>query len=183
MRILLATLCLVAALCLPAFAGDAEREAAGYLSDEGVVVFLFAGIGLPLLEGGADGEQQGYRALDALIATAIASEALKRAVAEERPDGSGEKDSFPSLHSAAAFSVAAVQAERHPDEAWLWYSGASLIAASRVPLKRHRVRDVLAGALLGYGIAQWELSEPNGLVLQPLIQDDGGMGLYISTSF
>jgi membrane-associated phospholipid phosphatase len=183
---LLPSIILAITLALPsaAFAGETERDFAQQVSDEGTVVFLVAGIGLPLLEESEAGEQQAYRTLDALIATTIATEGLQRIIQTERPDGSGEEDSFPSLHSSAAFSVATLQAERHPDEAWLWYSGAALIATSRLPLKRHRVSEVLAGAALGFGIAQWELSAPQGLLLQPLINPQSGdLGLFISKRF
>jgi undecaprenyl-diphosphatase len=75
-------------------------------------------------------------------------------------------DSFPSGHSAAAFSIAAVIAARCPRAGWIAYGGASLIAASRVVTGSHFPSDILAGVLLGLTVgvvvanplAQWRAS-------------------------
>lgn len=184
----LAAIAAAALLCLPvaARAGQEERDIADLVSGPGTVAFLAAGVALPLLRGGVDaeaaaggagpmalgGREQALRASDSLIAAVLASEGLKQLVDAKRPDGSGGR-SFPSTHAAAAFSIAAMKADWHPGEAWLWYGGASLIAASRVTLEKHRVSEVLAGAALGWGTTQLELKQKHGLILQPLIGSDG----------
>jgi membrane-associated phospholipid phosphatase len=61
----------------------------------------------------------------------------------------------------------------HPKQAVLWFMGATLIAESRVKLDRHRASDVIFGAGIGFAAAQWELSRPRGLLLSPLIKEDG----------
>jgi undecaprenyl-diphosphatase len=55
--------------------------------------------------------------------------------------------SFPSGHAVSAFTAAAVLTSGAT--APLWYSLASLVAASRVYVKMHHASDVVAGAALG----------------------------------
>jgi len=45
-----------------------------------------------------------------------------------------------------------------------------------VRLKRHRVSDVAAGALLGYGLARLELSLPRGMLISPFVSAAGDVG-------
>jgi len=74
------------------------------------------------------------------------SELLKRAIPEDRPDGS-DRQSFPSMHTALASASAG----------WQWSAGVSLgafVGASRVGANKHHWGDVLAGAGLG-ALAQW----------------------------
>ncbi len=176
LQLLAASLLFLAAL-LPLScqaASDAtEVQVSEALGSEFTYAYLGAGVLLPLLqEDSAAGRQQALRTADTLGVSVVASELLKRAFDEQRPDGSASR-SFPSTHATAVFAVAAVQAEYDPGSAPYWYAGASAIAYSRVRLKRHRVKDVLAGAALGYGLAQLELQLPHGYVLQPWIEDDG----------
>jgi hypothetical protein len=67
----------------------------------------------------------------------------------ERPDGS-DKLSFPSGHSAGAFTVAAVFSHYY---GWKWgvplYAAAGFIAVSRVEMGKHWPSDVAAGATIG----------------------------------
>jgi membrane-associated phospholipid phosphatase len=65
-----------------------------------------------------------------------------------------------------------MQSHYHPKQALYWYSGATLIAASRVQLDRHHVHDVLAGAAVGYLTSRFELSRPHGLLLAPFVHGD-----------
>lgn len=71
-----------------------------------------------------------------------------------RPSGEGE--GFPSGHSAAAaFGAADLAGKCFPDDraAGLGlYGAAGLTAASRVHAGEHTVRQVLGGALIGFGI-------------------------------
>ncbi len=66
--------------------------------------------------------------------------------------------SFPSGHAAAGFLMAYLVGHFIPAVTWLMYSWALLIAVSRVFLRVHFVSDVIAGALLGTGIAMLSLS-------------------------
>lgn len=119
------------------------------------------------------------RTAEALAATALLTEALKRATRVPRPD-TGSPDSFPSGHASAAFCVATMQASAHPKEAGYWYAGAGLVAWSRVSLDRHRPSDVLAGAALGYLVARLELSRPKGWFVGETL---GGPGIVATARF
>ena len=57
--------------------------------------------------------------------------------------------SFPSGHSATAFSVAMALALCYPRWRWLWFAGGALIALSRLILTQHYLSDVIAGSILG----------------------------------
>ena len=69
-----------------------------------------------------------------------------------------DRYSFPSGHTlhAACFSWQAIV--HYPALAWVLVPVASLIAASRVVLGLHYPSDVLAGAVLGMGLAQLGLA-------------------------
>ena len=120
---------------------------ARFVSGKGNIGFLAAGVAGPLFFGKNDRPEVARR-LDKVLSVTLATEVLKRAFGERRPDGSDHR-SFPSGHSAAAFAIAQVNAEARPKDAVYWYAGAALIADSRVKLRRHYVHDVVAGALLG----------------------------------
>ena len=68
--------------------------------------------------------------------------------------------SFPSGHTlyAVAFTLVAVQG--YPSLAWLLLPFAALVALSRIVLGLHYPSDVLAGALLGAGLALLALQSP-----------------------
>lgn len=128
---------------------------------------------MPLVNDGDKGGQRSLRVLDTLATSAALCYGLKEVIRSPRPDNERELDSFPSCHSMTAFAVARMQSQYHPDWAIAWYSGAALIGYSRVNLNRHRWSEVLVGAGLGYLVAELELSQKNGLILFPLIRDDG----------
>ena len=170
--IIFTLLCCAALLPAAALAADStEVQLAEALSSEATLAYLGLGVGLPLLAGEDCGEQQALRNGDAVVVGVIASELLKQAIQQERPDGSSSY-SMPSTHATATFAMARMQAEHNPDDAAWWYAGATAIAWSRVRLNKHRPEEVLAGAALGYGIAELELSLPNGILLQPWIEED-----------
>lgn len=67
-------------------------------------------------------------------------------------DGAG---CFPSGHTASAFAVATVFAERYPEFARLAYATAGIVGFSRVSTKAHFPSDVFFGAALGYSISRF----------------------------
>lgn len=171
-----------AGLCaaIPAHAESPARKASNFASDSGNIIFLAAAVGLPLLSDGAHGKNHALRAADAIGTSVILSEGLKNLFHEKRPD-SNAHDSFPSGHATAAFAAATVESNLHPHQAPYWFLGATLISYSRVRLHRHYERDVIAGALLGYGTARLELSAPRGLILSPFIQpEDHSVGMRMT---
>lgn len=175
------------ALCVTSIATTAKADSVSqFISDEGTIIYLGTGVVLPLILDGKNGKDQSLRVVDSLGTSFLVCQGLKVVTDVKRPD-SDERDSFPSCHATLAFAVATMQSEYQPKYTLLWYAGASAIAYSRVELNRHRWTEILAGAAIGYGIAKLELSQPNGLILFPLIgsDDEGGtiVGLQVSKSF
>lgn len=71
--------------------------------------------------------------------------------------------SFPSGHSAGAFSVATVVAERYHNHRWVpWavYGMATAISFSRITSNAHFTSDVFLGAALGYTISKYQVLRP-----------------------
>lgn len=94
-----------------------------------------------------------------VIVTVLTSSVCKLAVRRPRPGsayrvlpwGHLSAAGFPSTHSACAFAIAGwLRASRHGR--WL-HAVAILIGYSRVRCRAHHSTDVVAGAVLGYGIA------------------------------
>lgn len=162
-----------------------DRQVGDFFSGTGTILYLAAGVGVPLLEDGKAGKTHSLRALDALTSSVLLTEGMKNLVQEKRPDAASH-DSFPSTHASAAFAIATLESDFHPKQAVYWYAGAAMISASRFTLHRHTVGDVLAGALLGYGVGRWELSSKRGLLLAPFIQPTNkgtAYGLFLSKRF
>ena len=88
--------------------------------------------------------------------TVLAVEALKALVPEQRPDGSDDR-SFPSEHTALAFAAATYFDVRYGQEYRAYvpvmYGLAALTGVARVQAKKHFAKDVIAGAVVGFGIA------------------------------
>lgn len=135
------------------------------------------------------------------IINAGLTRSVKHLVNERRPDGGIH--SFPSGHTANVFLGAHIAYKEFKDSnPWLAYSGYAVglfVAGSRVYNNRHWVADVIAGA--GFGILAAELSyliyfpirnaiaekinlkRNNKLIVSPVLNTDGGAGLYFSYSF
>lgn len=103
-------------------------------------------------------QETGYLATKAALNSFVASETMKYALGRARPyQGGGDGGffqggtSFPSEHSAAAWSIASVVAHEYPGPLTkaLAYGAAALVSISRVKAKDHFPSDVLVGALLG----------------------------------
>ncbi len=100
---------------------------------------------------------------EAAIDSYAITEVFKFATGRQRPtEGNGKGEfwhtgqSFPSEHSAAAWSIAAVLAREYPSF-WtqtLAYGGALGISAGRLIGQKHFASDVLIGSALGYYIGR-----------------------------
>jgi membrane-associated phospholipid phosphatase len=169
-----------------AIAEPFDQEASRFVSGTGTALYLGAGVALPLLFDGKQGGQRSLRVLDSLSTSTLLCIGLKEITQVKRPDSDG-RDSFPSCHATAAFAVATINSHYHPEDALLWYAGASVISYSRLNLNRHRITEVLAGAALGYLTGQLELNQKQGLILFPIINSDdvGGtiVGLQVMGNF
>lgn len=85
--LLYCALFLLALWCLPAQAASTDRQVAHFASDGGTVAFISAGVLLPLARDGREGKDHALHAADALGATTLLAEGLKRIVREQRPAG------------------------------------------------------------------------------------------------
>jgi hypothetical protein len=101
----------------------------------------------------------GEAALDSLAMTY----ALKSVFRRQRPLVNNYRgsfwaggDSFPSVHAAAAWSIASIIAHEYPGPltSLLTYGMASLISASRIDAKQHFSSDVLIGSTIGWLVGQ-----------------------------
>jgi membrane-associated phospholipid phosphatase len=123
-------------------------------------------IGLTLLTammtGDGETRQAGNLMFRASLYSQLVTTALKFTIREPRPDGSGEKVSFPSGHATSAFSFASViQAEHGWVAGGFAYTYATLVAYSRMNDNRHLLHDVVAGATIGasYGLGLYYRQE------------------------
>jgi capsule assembly protein Wzi/PAP2 superfamily protein len=132
------------------------------LSDAGVVALVGGAGGMWLLSHynhNDHWQETGFLSGEAAIHSLIMTEAFKYSFRRDRPyqgNGTGPffqpgGTSFPSEHSAAAWSVAAVIAHEYPGilPKILAYGAAGLVSYSRVHAEKHFPSDVMVGALIG----------------------------------
>lgn len=104
-----------------------------------------------------------YEMVLALVLSTLAAQLLKRVISRSRPYwvmknlntyGIDLTDySFPSGHTTAAFTVATTFSLYFPKIAALCFIMAILVAISRTYLAVHYPTDVLAGVIIGIGVA------------------------------
>ncbi len=108
--------------------------------------------------------ETGLLAAEAAINTLAVDYALKYSFQRERPLEDNYRgrfwqsggDSFPSIHSAVAWSAASVIAHEYPGTlpTILSYGLAAAISASRVSSKQHFPSDVLVGSAIGWLVGE-----------------------------
>lgn len=124
----------------------------------------------------AERDGAGGRQLALNMGTTIATtEALKRAVGSERPNGRDDR-SFPSGHTSISFAAAG---HLHARYGWQWgapaLAAAAFVGVSRVEAREHRWEDVIAGALIGTATAHLFTSRlDDGVELLPWGDTQGG---------
>jgi membrane-associated phospholipid phosphatase len=135
-------------------------------SDAGVAALIGGSAGLYLFSFPTHNErwrETGFLAGEAALNSLLMTEALKYSLGRERPyqdNGSGAffqgGTSFPSEHSAAAWSIAGVIAHEYPGTLpkLFAYGLASAVSYSRIHARQHFPSDVLVGSVLGYLISQ-----------------------------
>jgi membrane-associated phospholipid phosphatase len=112
-----------------------------------------------------------------LLLTYTTNSLIKVLVDRERPNG--DRYSFPSGHTAAAFTTAGVLTRRHGP----WIGAASLVLAGFTALGRmedlkHWASDVAAGATLGWIIGRNAArSDPEDPKAWRLVPTPGGLAL------
>jgi membrane-associated phospholipid phosphatase len=109
--------------------------------------------------------ETGVLAAEALFDTAVVTEILKLAAERTRPNnGSGHGlffkhgSSFPSGHSASAWSVATVIAYKYKDHPFIKYgafAAAALVSMSRYSGRNHFLGDIFIGSSIGFGIGRY----------------------------
>ena len=117
------------------------------------------------IKGDARARETGLLAAEALIDSGIWVAVLKTATQRTRPlegDRRGRfftgGDSFPSGHSAAAWSLATIVAHEYSDKPFIKYSAyglATAVSVSRFTGRKHFLSDALVGSLIGYGIGRY----------------------------
>ncbi|MGI4880502.1 MAG: phosphatase PAP2 family protein [Janthinobacterium lividum] len=114
--------------------------------------------------------------------TAGATEALKYAVDERRPDGG--RHSFPSGHTSIAFAGAGYLHARYGWEVGLPFElFAGLVGYSRVHTHDHHWYDVVAGAAIGEGSAFIFTRRLNDRVRLSPYGDSSGGGFHLAAQF
>lgn len=109
--------------------------------------------------------ETGLLAGEALIDEGIVTQAFKLVSRRSRPTADNGKgdffaggSSFPSGHSATAWTLAAIVANEYHDHAlikWGAYGLAAAISISRYTGRNHFLSDVLVGGAIGYGIGRY----------------------------
>jgi membrane-associated phospholipid phosphatase len=118
----------------------------------------------------SDGYQETWSMLEAGVLSSATAEILGYAGGRERPDATASpnqwrkgSDSFPSLHSTAAWAVGTVFAESGNDEyRWLrrilGYGAAAATSYVRIRENVHWLSDTVAGTALGIATARFVLN-------------------------
>ena len=173
--VFLVSMVLVAA---PANARDVWTwKTAGNVSRDALVVFA---LGLPAVRGDWEGDLQAAGSIGSAF---LATEALKRAFPETRPDLSDRK-SFPSGHTSSAFAAAATIQNRY---GWKLGVPAQFVAAfvglSRVEARKHHWYDVVVGAAIGEASGFLITSKSNSDIRVLPWGDSHGGGAAIALKF
>lgn len=136
----------VAASTVVATPAHASKSDWANASDIGRDVLFYTALGYPAIQGDWQGVVQSGLTLGS---TRLVTDALKKAVGEERPDHSDDK-SFPSGHTSMSFAAAGTLHKRYG-----WQIGipahvvAAFVGVARVKADKHFVHDVVAGAAIG----------------------------------
>jgi membrane-associated phospholipid phosphatase len=119
--------------------------------------------------GDSDGYRETWSLVEAGVLSTVTGEVLSYAAGRQRPDGSTSPnrwraggDSFPSVHTTAAFAVGTVFAESGNDE-YRWirriigYGVAGYTAYERIKENAHWTSDTVAGTAIGIATARFVL--------------------------
>jgi membrane-associated phospholipid phosphatase len=142
-----------------------NANAKGVIGEAGdyfqVIVPAYA-LGMAAREEDYEGLKQfGY----SFSATEITVLTLKKAVNNKRPIGN-KTDSFPSGHTASAFSGAAFIHKRYGfKRAIIPYFFSAFTAYSRIQLKKHHAQDIIAGAAIPIFYSWLFVKKENPIIL------------------
>ena len=127
--------------------------------------------------------ETGIRSAEASVDSVILYAALKAILARQRPyTGAGEgkffsgnwtSGSFPSGHSALAWTLATVVAHEYPN--WpmrlLMYGAATAVSTTRVTGGVHFPSDVFSGAVIGFGVGTFVSHKDRQQLMVPHTQN------------
>ena len=144
---------------------------ANTLTSLGEPVPIAATLALTFL-GNERAERAGRQAIDAILVTGLATSILKRATRAPRPYNPDAEDGFPSGHASLNFAFARAVASEYNG----WGAAAYLFAAgvtwSRVRREAHSPTQALAGAALGWYIADRSVHSQGGLLNGLVVEDE-----------
>ena len=117
----------------------------------------------------------------------LLTEALKRGVRRERPNGQNTR-SFSSGHAANAFTFATIVSHYYGPRAGIpAYGIAGFVALSRMEKNVHYLSDVVMGATLGYIVGKTVVrgrDKTSRVSWLPIVSPEGeGVGLMVSARF
>ncbi len=142
------------------------------ISNVGAYSLLATALALPATREDWEGMRQAAYSIGA--ATAV-TQLGKATIHEERPDNS-DNNSFPSGHTATAFSSATTLYRRYGWQAGFpAYAVAALTGIARERARKHHWYDVVAGAALGTASGWYFTTALNDQVqVTPWVESDGG---------
>jgi len=138
--------------------------------------------------------ETGRAMMEALLFTDLIAGVGKAAFGRDGPDDARASDwfsfddsgRFPSGHTARAFTLATVLAERHGKvAAWISYPLATLVGLSLIDSEDHWASDSFAGAALGYVVGRAVVRRrgeraARRVRLEPVVlNQDGGVGMMV----
>lgn len=122
-----------------------------------------------------------YTLTQGFIVNVTVTTGIKVLVRRRRPSGENRL-SFPSGHTSAAFTSAAVTAHYYPKAAIPAYATAGLIGISRLEKNKHWLSDVVSGAAVGLIVGRTVISGSDTIRLGkvsfwPTTAPDGGIAV------
>ena len=157
--------------------GAASEDTWKDISDVGAYSLLGTALILPAAREDWEGFRQAAYSIGSAAGVTLIGKAL---VDEERPNNKDD-DSFPSGHTANAFSSATTLYRRYGWQAGVpAYAVATLTGVARERAREHHWYDVVAGAAIG-GLSGWFFTDAfnDKVQLVPWIDSDGG-GVSVS---
>ena len=151
------------------------------IGDYGGKLVPNAAYAVGMLIAGAFGDENGFRRAEVMTFGSLYSvgvtSLLKIVVREPRPNYGGDRKSFPSGHTTAAFAFASVVGAEH---GIYWAIPAYLLAGttalSRMNDNKHYLHDVIAGATIGaaygFGIYYLRKSGEGNVTFLPLVDGE-----------
>jgi membrane-associated phospholipid phosphatase len=168
----------LAALTLVCPTGAWAKSTTEKIGDAGQIVLPAAGLVAAALHKDGKGALE---LVEAFGSTMIVVYVLKVSVDRTRPNGGGQ--SFPSGHTASAFSGAAFLQQRY---GWAYgvpaYLAAAFVGYSRVESRNHWTSDVLAGGALGIAGNLVFTRRYHNVVLTPVLGPHS-VGIAISATW